>query len=441
MVRVAAVAALVACQPKKPPPQGLGGDAGAATKVARVTTPEPLPPPAPTAPIGEAGPQKLVVVDDAGAWQVTCHGEPYRSDDDDHLDVVVGGGEGLRADALLAAAPSDLVIVTGEDAAVIDVVARTITRVTATAAAIDPKTRRVVLAAHGELVVRDPGRAPRTIRAAGSIASLSLRGARWAVVSFGDEPARQTGCDDLRYPYPRSELTVIDLDPAGVEEVDTVGPEIGVTASGEITLRGEVVVPADCVGEVVGALAEPPRVLVQCRDGSVALGAPGVAARAVGHTSSTQTEGARIAENLVLGQRVNCLWGGCADLVDGTWYATFSEPLVVFTERRIVRKIPSGLLVDDLDTDVQTKIVLPQITQAVTVDTVTGKRKTGAPPPAALEAIDLADGFLLYGRFVVDLGAAKVTRTLDADAVAVDATGRALTPASPGTGPFHWVGP
>lgn len=428
-----------ACSSEKPSPVAKAEPAPAAERAP--AAPEPLPPSAPTEPIGEPGPFELIATDDAGVWQVVCSGTPY--DQGRKMRVAVGGGPGFEAGSLVAAAAQDLLVHTDDGLIHVDVLARTTLRLhRATGGAIDPDTRRVVVAIGKELEIRDPGKAPRRVPLGGQVAAIVLRAARWAQVWLGEPPKLlDTGCHDARPHHSYEEPAIVDLDPSGVEAVDRVGPEIGVTPTGDITLSGEVVIAAECVGAVSAALADPPRVLAICRDGRIMLGQPGAAARELGRATSFEAESAQISQHLSLGERVVCLYGGCVDLLDGRHFPTWSQELVIYTKTRIVRRDPSLLLVDDLDADTQTTITLPQIAQSVTVDAVTGRRKVGAPPPAALEAIDLSGDYLLYGRFVVDIAGARVTRILDADAVAVDRLGRALVPASPGQGPLRWIGP
>ncbi len=433
---VVLIAAVAACSAKKDAPAtAVRADAGPA----KVSAPEPLPPADPTAPIGERGPAILLDSDDAGVWQVLCQG--------DHLQIVVGGGPGFEAEQLHASAPNDLVVQTSRSAVHVDIVARTTQRFPGVgAAAIDADTRRVVLAVGDDLIVRDPGKAPRTIPAGGHVVAVRLSAARWAEVAIDTRAQYPQDCAVAQWPYSPESTALVDLDPVGVEAVDRVGPQVGVTRSGEITIAGEVVIGADCVGTVLAALAEPPRVLAQCNGErhDYVIGQPGAPEKSLGYAAGAggALATATISDQLILGERLVCVYGECIDLVGGTSFDTFGDhSLVTGTPERIVRVDPKGLRVDDVVRGTHEIITLPKLTQAVTVDAVTGRRKVGSPPPAALHAIDVAGDFLLYGPFVVDLASAKVTLVLEGSAVAVDRTGRALVPIAPNYGPMTWIAP
>jgi hypothetical protein len=229
----------------------------------------------------------------------------------------------------------------------------------------------------------------------------------------------------------------IDLDPTGVEAVDRIGPELGVTAAGEITVDGERVLGADCVGTVIAALATPPRALVSCRGGNRVVG-PGFDRSVRGNGSAV--EQTTIADPLLLGQRLICLGGACIELIGGRDFVTWDTPPVWSDDRFLVRKGGAGLLIDDLDQERQREVTLPRMTQTVTVDTATGRRRAGAAPtPPGF--IDAAGDYLLYGRYVVDVANATLVATLAEDALAIDRSGRVLVPAAPGQGPLRWRRP
>ena len=425
MARGAVLAALVAgaasCKKKEPPPPRPPIDAAPAA----ASPAQPLPGGAADGAIGGTGEVELVAAADDGAWVAIC-----QQDRPGHevLRVVVGDGPGLEARWLVAATDRDLAVLTADALVHVDAVART-ARVLGPHApvAIDRDSRRLVQAEGATVIVRDPGVAPRTVDAGGEVERLSLRGRRWLSVHRGT-PARQpdySSCGWVQpgYAKPVADAT-IDLDPSGVEALERVGPELGVTAAGEVTLDGARVAPAECVGNVIAALAEPPRALVMCNEGRNHVVGPGLD-REVGGTLGGGREQAQISEQLVLGRRVVCVTGACIDLVSGRDFGTYDTPIVWAGERFVVRKRGGNLLVDELDHERQREVVLPRLTQAVTVDTATGRRVAGAAPtPPAF--IDAAGRFLLYGRHVVDVEDARLVATLADDALAIDTAGRVL---------------
>lgn len=402
-------------------------------------TAEPLPGGAPDGTIGAPGAAELVGAADDGSWVLLCQGAPAR------LRVVVGDGPGLVADRAVAATDRDLIVVDGGALVHVDVAARTSRRIGAIGpVVIDPASRRIVHAIAQALTVRDPGVAPRLLDAGKPVAAMWLRGRRWLEVAPG-EPSfdlrQSTSCAWVRddpWEFPTEGRLTIDLDPAGVEAVDRIGPELGITGGGEITIDGTRVLGAECVGQVIAALADPPRALVACSDGNHVVG-PGVD-RKVGGTSGGTSEQATISDQLVLGQRLVCVSGACVDLVSGRDFSTWETPAVWRDERYLVRKAPTGLLVDDLAQERQRTVVLPRLTQAVTVDTATGRRRASAAPTAPA-FIDAAGDFLLYGRHVVDVDRAALVATLGEDALAIDRSGRVLIADTPGAGPLRWKRP
>lgn len=426
------------CKKKSPPapPQP-------ATTVPTVVvegTAEPLPGGAPDGAIGVAGPARFVAAASDGGWVMLCQGEP------EELRVVVGDGPGLAVDRAVAAADHDLAVIDGEALLHVDVVARTARRLGAAApATIDGESRRLVQVDGGRVIVRDPGVAPRTIDTGTAIAAAWAHGKRWLEVAPG-VPSRelaQGSCGWVRdetYNHPVDGRTTVDLDPSGLEAADRIGPELGITATGEVTLDGVRVVGADCVGSVIAALAAPPRALVMCTDNRNHVVGAGGFDRVVGGTIGGAREQAVIADQLVLGRRMVCVSGACIDLVTGRDFATYQTPAVSFDDHALVRKGAGALLIDDLDQERQREVVLPRLTQTVTIDTATGRRRAGAaPPPPAF--VDAAGHFLLYGRHVVDVEAATLVGTLAVDALAIDRSGRVLIPAADGHGPLRWRKP
>lgn len=438
------------CKKRLPPPPPVpvapaeltGGPAPPTTTATTIVLdpPQPLPGGAPDGAIGVAGPIRLVGAADDGAWVMTCPAEGPGK-----LRVVVGDGPGLEVDRVVAATDRDLAVIVGDALIHVDVVARTSQRLGRAAyARIDADSRRLVQADGRRVIVRDPGAAPRTIDTGVEIAGLWARSRRWLEVAPGT-PARdltEGACgwvDDHDYQLPVADRTTIDLDPSGVEAAERIGPELGITASGEVTLDGAVVVAADCVAHVIAALAEPPRALVMCGSGRNRVVGAGGFVREVGGNGGRSGDQATIADQLILGRRVICLSGACIDLVTGRDFATYDHELVAATDRVVVRKQSGGLLLDDLDQERQRRLALPRVTQAVTVDTATGRRRAG-PAPAAPVFVDLAGHYLLYGRFVVDLEAGTLVATVAEGAIAIERAGRVLVPVAPGQGPLRWRG-
>ncbi len=422
-----------ACKKKLPAPPTPPLDAPAPT----LGAPEPLPGGSPDGAVGDAAKATFVAAADDGAWVLLC--QPYQTPFE-RLHVVVGDGPGLLAQRVVAAADRDLVVLAGDAMLHVDVPARTVRRLGPIgAAAIDGESRRVVHADGTKVVVLDPGQAPRTVETGDSIAHLALRGKRWLSVEHGDPPKLDpySSCGWVDHAYEIDDAT-IDLDPSGLEANDRIGPELGITGAGEVTLDGVTVAGADCVATVIAALAQPPRALVGCSDGMHVVG-PGLD-RAVHGSIGGKAEQATISEHLTLGERLVCVTGACIDLTSGRDFGTYETPSVWADDRFIVRKGGGGLLVDDLDQDRQREVVLPRLTQAVTVDTATGRRVAGpAPTPPAF--VDAAGRFLLYGRHVVDVDAAALVATLPADGLAIDRSGRVLVAPAPERGPLRWRKP
>lgn len=75
-----------------------------------------------------------------------------------------------------------------------------------------------------------------------------------------------------------------------------------------------------------------------------------------------------------------------------------------------------------------------------TIDTATGRRRSGAAPKPPTY-IDAAGDHLLYGRHVVDVAQATLVATIADDALAIDRSGRVLVPAAEGQGPLRWRRP
>ena len=424
MRRLAILIALAACGDDAPAPAPRPADA--ATTNAPVE--RRLPAPEGDA-IGVAAPIDLVAVADDGAWVAICD----RGAGEASLRIVPGAGEGVTARVLHGAGPRDVLYARDGRFYRLDVAARVEHGLSAgTAAALDPESRRVVVGREGALVVYDVGRAPRILPFDGTPTELRLRRGRWAEVSR--RPSGYHACGDARYPYADPAATVVDLDP--VEAVDAVGPQIAVTAGGEITLAGKVVAPAECAGQVIAALAEPPALLVHCASGDYLHATPAGTRRL--HDGQRHERLAAVADDLILDRRVVCLYSGCADLRDGAWISTWDPKLVVGYERYVVLGDVAALHVRDLDADTVTQVPLPRLGREVKVDLVTGKRTSG-PEPREPSYVDLAGRYLLYGRHVVDLEAAAVVTTLGEDALAIDTSGRVLVPAAPGRGPLRWL--
>ncbi|HVV82933.1 MAG TPA: hypothetical protein VHE35_07620, partial [Kofleriaceae bacterium] len=361
------------------------------------------------------------------------------------LHVVVGDGPGLVGDRLVAASDRDLAIIDGGGLVQIDVAARTWRRLGPPAlAALDGPSRRLVTVDGTRVVVRDPGVAPRTIDTGKPIAGLWLHGKRWLEVGSGDTPYELTqgACGYLHVDPSQvatDRRTTIDLDPAGVEAPERIGPELGITAGGEVTLDGTKVIGADCVADVIAALAEPPRALVMCNGAHNHVVGPGFD-KEVGGVGGGAREQAVIADDLLLGQRVVCVTGACIDLVTGRDFDTYEQAAVWYDDRYLVRRKGGGLVIDDLDHERQREVLLPRLTQAVTIDTATGRRTAGAAPKAPAY-LDASGDYLLYGRHVVDVDQATLVATLADDALAVDRSGRVLLPAAEGQGPLRWKRP
>ena len=418
-------------------PAGEGSAAPAAEVVTDVVTT--LPPVAGET-VGPSGDVRVVAAADDGAWILTCASTGGR----DSPRLVVGAGDGLPIDRLIAASDRDLVFVEGGALVHVDVVARTRRVLGPPAhAAIDPASRRIVHLRAGKLVVRDPGVPARELPAPADAVAVWARGKRWVEVGSG-QPARDLGHRDCapiqRYPYAFAPTATVDLDPTGVEALDRVGPQLGITAAGEVTLDGEVVLAADCAGQVHAALAEPPRLLARCAGSyRLVVAGPGGFTKDVPGHIERRGELAAIADYLVLGRRLVCWMSACIDLVAGVGYPVEQNDLVWIGETRFVAKRGAGLVIQAVER-APVEVALPRITQEVTVDTATGRRRTGPPPPTPAY-VDAAGRFLLYGRYLIDLDAGTLRATLGTDAAAVDVTGRVLVPASPGQGPYRWIHP
>lgn len=426
------VAAVVGCKKKLPEPPP-------APKPVVITegTAEPLPAGTGDGAIGVVGRTRMIGVAADGSWVAVCEGQPEK------LRVVVGDSAGLVADRVVAGSERDLVVVVGDALVHVDTVARTARKLGRVApAAIDDASRRIVQVDDTKLIVRDPGVAPRTIDLGVQIGAVWSRGKRWLEMAPG-VPTRdltQGSCGWVNlgtYDFPNDQRQTIDLDPSGVEAADRIGPVLGVTAAGEITLDGAVVASADCVGLVVAALATPPRALVMCADNRNHVVGPGGWDRPVGGSFGGPRDQAGIATQLMLGVRVYCVTGACIDLITGREFGTYGNELVWDGDEVVVRKDGGNLLIDELDQERQRTVVLPRLTQAVTVDTATGRRTSGsAPKPPTY--IDSAGRFLLYGRHVVDVEAGTLVATLAEDALAIDTHGRVLIAPAEGQGPLRW---
>ena len=429
------VAAVAGCKKQAPEPPAAAG----AVAITEATA-TPLPAGAGDGMIGVAGPARLVAAAADGSWVAVCAGQPEK------VRIVVGDGGGLVADRIVAGSERDLVVVDGDALVHVDLVARTARTLGRRApAAVDADSRRVVQVDDTKVIVRDPGTAPRTIDVGVQIGAVWGHGKRWLEVGPGEPPRElATGyCGWVglgSYSYANDQRRTIDLDPSGIEALDRVGPELGVTGGGEITLDGAVVASADCVGLVVAALATPPRALVMCTDDHNHVVGPGGWDHPVGGSFGQQRSQAGIASQLTLGVRVFCVTGACIDLISGREFGTWSNELVWRADKFLVRKGGGNLLIDDLDQERQRTVVLPRITQAVTIDTATGRRTSG-PAPSPPAYIDGTGRFLLYGRHVIDVEGGALIATLADDAIAIDERGRVLLPASPGQGPLHWRAP
>lgn len=407
-------------------------DAGVRNAIGSPVALAPLPA---TTAIGGPDVSTLIAAATDGSWVALCvHTEPH---------LVVGAGTGVLFDRLITSGPQDVVVARNGELIHVDVVARTERSLGSVAAAgLDPKTRRLVVARSGAVTVIDPGVAPRTVPYAGSApVAVVLRGLRWAELWAGsDRRLIDRSCkpfDDLSF----GSTTTVDLDPVGVAEAPRFGPELAITPTGEVTLDGAVVIAAACGAEVVAALADPPRVLAKCGKGDNLVAGPGGFSRPVdGHNRGNAYVSATIADSLTLGQRVVCIYGACVDLVTGEDFPTYSNAHLWIDERVVVRAQPEGLWIDRLGTDATTPakhlvVNLPRISAAVTVDTVTGQRRTG-PAPTAPTVLGVAGRWMLYGRYVIDLEQGAVAATLSSDALAIDDQGRVLI--RTGDAPLRW---
>lgn len=436
-----AVIASVGCKQKAPPAAGTAGSDAAA-----VTPPPAPPPPVTSAPIppgsgdgaiGAAGAFELVAAADDGGWVALCQ--------DRLLHVVLGDGEGLLAQHLMAASDRDLVVASDGKLIHLDVVARTRTRLGNYApVVIDADSRRVIRGEGAALIVERPGAPPRTIATAKPVVAMVAHGPRWLEVAGGAEPTHETSrpCGWLDTSavvnVAEADRRVIDLDPEA-EATDRIGPELGVGATGEITLDGAVVVGPDCIATVVGALADPPRALVQCEHGPGRVVGPGFDQR-VPELLGSGVEASTIADHVRLGERLVCVAGTCVDLIGGRSFPIAGHELVWFNGKVVVRAQDRGLWFDELDGGVHRELALPAATQTVTLDTVTGRRRVRpAPPPPRF--VDGAGDYLLYGRHVVDVAGARLIATLDDDALAIDRSGRILVATAPGQAPLRWRKP
>jgi hypothetical protein len=382
---------------------------------------------------------KFVEAADDGAWVTMCHGDRPR--------VVIEQGPGIAVDRILASGPKDLVVAMNGKLVHVDVEARNYrTLGDLGPAAIDGASRRIVFGKGDRVVIVDPATAPRELAAGRNVAAIALRGRRWAHVGLGDmlgAPGNVT-CNQFAYPPEQYEQnTTIDLDPSGVEAADRIGPTLGITATGEVTLDGEVVIDADCAAYVVAALATPPRLIGLCRSRLDAIVAgPGLRRELPDFLENAGEGDAAISPYLRLGRRVVCFNLGCVDLATAAYYKV-RDDLVLATDDVIVRKEATGLLIDHIPADPaappppSARVPLPRVVQAVTVDTATGRRHTGAAPVAP-RLVDRAGRWLLYGRHVIDLQTATLVTTLADDAVAIDHVGRVLVPTASELGPLRW---
>lgn len=415
-----------------------------------MSMPKPLPPRDPDGVVGVGLSSEVAVIDAAadGGWVALCL-DPMQNP---QARLVVGDGMSLTIDRLVATSRRDVVYTYGDQLYHVDVVAHTVRALGPRAtAAIDGDSRRIVFARATKLVVLDPGSPPREVATGGeAISEVWLEHRRVATFSKGSPPDGlvRAGCgrggDYGTYPVER---IGVDLDPTGVEAIERIGPEIGVTPGGEITVDGEVVIDAECGAHVVAAIASPPRVMAQCRrrgiDGVVA--GPGFKKLVRGYFGQIPGPGASIADFLVLGKRLVCPGGfsTCIDLLTGEAHDASNKiwvgPLVIVTGDDAELQI--RLLPEAADGATRTHTVkLPRTVRSVSVDAVTGRRITG-PAPDPPRFVDAVGRWMLYGRHVIDLQDGVRVATLGEDALAIDEVGRVLVPSSGSKAPLRWRKP
>lgn len=415
-----------------------------------VALPKPLPPRDPDGVVGLGLSSEVAVIEAApdGGWVALCL-DPTQNP---QARLVVGDGMALTIDRLVATSRRDVVYTHGDQLFHVDVVAHTVRALGPRAtAAIDDDSRRIVFARSTKLVVLDPGSPPREVAAGGeAISEVWLEHRRVATFSKGPPPdaLAHGGCGrGGDYGSYAVERIGVDLDPTGVEAIERIGPEIGVTPGGEITVDGEVVIDAECGAHVMAAIASPPRVMAQCRrrgiDGMVA--GPGFKKLVRGYFGQPPGTGASIADFLVLGKRLVCPGGHstCIDLLTGEAYDATNKiwigPLVIVKGDDAELQI--RLLPEAADGAVRTHTVkLPRSVRAVSVDAVTGRRITG-PAPEPPRFIDAVGRWMLFGRHVIDLQDGVRVTTLGEDALAIDEVGRVLVPASGSKAPLRWRKP
>ncbi len=415
-----------------------------------VGAPKPLPPRDPDGIVGVDLSSEVAVIEAAadGGWVALCL-DPAQNP---QARLVVGDGMSITVDRLVATSRRDVVYRYGDRLFHVDVVARTVRVLGPPAtAAIDGDSRRIVFARATKLVVLDPGSPPREVATGGeAISEVWLEHRRVATFSTGAPPDAllRGGCGrGGAYGTSAVERIGVDLDPTGVEAIERIGPEIGVTPGGEITVDGEVVIDEACGAHVVAAIASPPRVMAQCRrrgiDGVVA--GPGFRKLVRGYFGEIPGTGASISDFLVLGQRLVCPGGfsTCVDLLTGEThdasYKIWVGPLVIVTGDDAELQI--RLLPEAADGAVRTHSVkLPRTVRSVSVDAVTGRRIVGAAPVPP-RFIDAAGRWMLYGRHVIDLQDGVRVTTLQDDAVAIDETGRVLVPSAGEKAPLRWRKP
>lgn len=403
----------------------------------------PLPAQDPDGLIGVGLTDDVALIDaaDDGSWVALC----ARPDRDPRPRLVVGDGAALPIDRLIATSRRDLIVAADHQLHHVDVPARTVRALGPVApAAIDGETRRLVYARGERLVVQDPGMPLRLVNAGLPVAALWLEHRRVATVAGGEiSDLLRPGCDPVRY---RTDIdrVGVDLDPTGVEAIERIGPELEVTAEGEIKLDGVVVIDAACGAHVLATLAEPPRVLAACRKGDDRVVGPGLKRTVRGYLAHVEGTGATISEQLVVGERLVCMKSTCVDLLTGTSYPggdrhIWHGPLMLVTGD------DAGLRIEHLPATIDDAprtltVALPRQVQTVTVDSATGRRRTG-PAPVPPKFIDAAGRWLLYGRHVIDLQEGVRTTTLGEDALAIDARGRVLVRTSPGAAQLRWRTP
>jgi hypothetical protein len=292
--------------------------------------------------------------------------------------------------------------------------------------------------------------APRVVPVGEQVTALTMRHRRVATAGTSKVYDMLSGVSCERPPDVSrnvAERRAVDLDPSGVEAIERIGPEIGITASGEVTVDGEAVIDADCGGQVIAALSAPPRVLAVCRRGEVRLAGPGFAQIIHLYFGERAGDVATIAPRVALGERVPCINHGCVDLITGQGFE--QKHVVWSTDRVVVLADDAGLRVLHLPAYVpgqppgETRAVtvaLPRVVQTVTLDAVTGTRQVGAAPLLP-RFVDAAGRWLLYGRHVVDVQDGVQVTTLADGAYAIDETGRVLMRTSPVRGPLRWVRP